>query len=272
MDTIWMYWENRDAKGQMPRYLQLCVESIRRHRGRLNIELLDQQTVRSHLPGLREEVWTLPRIAHRADYLRTRLLHRYGGLWIDCDMAALGSLERLCEIPSHLDYACQSIETSIGCFAARAGCRLLEQVISAQDRVLAERGVDFQWNDIGNELLAKLGRGYAFHAWPRWTVDQIAEGKVSKLMSYTATVEDNVDANALLFHFCNEHAGPLFRRYLRDDRLLTSHTLASKILRRAFDLDEPRGRAIPALEALKDRSWRETLRLRRTAPWRSPAR
>lgn len=270
MDTIWMYWENWDANGQMPRYLQLCVESIRRHRGRLSLELLDQQTVRGRLPDLREDVWMLPRIANRADYLRTRLLHRFGGLWIDCDMAALGNLERLCEIPSHLDYACQSIETSIGCFAARKGCHLLEQVIAAQDRVLDNQGIDFQWNDIGNELLARLGSGYPFHAWPLWTVDQIADGKVSRLMSYTATIADNVDGHALLFHFCNEHAGPLFRRYLRDDRLLSSRTLASKIFRRAFDLEEPRGPAIPALEALKDRSWRETLRLRRTSAWRDP--
>jgi len=262
-----MYWENRKASDRMAGYLRLCVESIQRHRGRLSVELLNEHTVRRYLPDLPREVWALPRIAHRADCVRTRLLHRYGGMWIDCDMLALSSLERLCEIPLGLDYACQSIETSIGCFAARPGCGILECMLVAQKQLLVERGGKFRWNEIGNDLLAGLGANYPFYAWPLWTVDQIAGGEVSKLMSYTARAEDNLDKNAVLFHFCNEAAGPLFSRYIRDTRLLLSNTLASKIIRRGFDLDEPTGMVIPAVEAIKDRNWRETLRRPR---WKSP--
>lgn len=237
MNNIWMYWENTNK--QTPDYIKLCVETVEKHKGGLQLNFLDQHTIQNFLPDLRPEWNQLKRLAHKADYIRTRLVYQYGGMWLDCDMAALSPLEPLFNIPEHLDYACQSINSSIGCFIARPGCELLRQVIEAQDQVLDENLTGFKWNGIGNELLTKFGKDYPYHKWVEWTLDEIAGGQTSKLLSAHESVADNIDKNAVIFHFCNEVTGPLVAKYVHPDRLLTSNRLISKIFRKALDIKDP---------------------------------
>ena len=240
MQHIWMYWENRG--GRMPRYIDLCIQTVRRHRGELEVKLLNQHTVQEYLPGLRPEWHRLPRAAHKADYIRTRLVHKYGGMWLDCDIVALQDIQPLLAIPEEHDYGCQIIGTSIGCFVARPGCRLLAKVIEAQDQALDSAWSGANWNGIGNELLGRFGQDYPHHQWPKWSLDEIADGKVSKLLSKQEELEANVDANAVLFHLCNEALGPLIKRYVRDRQLLRSDMLVSKLFRKGLGLEAPSDR------------------------------
>lgn len=235
--SIWMYWEGE----RMPEFVRWSIATVQHHRGSLSLNLLDQDSVRDYLPELGPDWRKLQKPAHRADYVRTRLVHRYGGLWLDADMAVLSPLAPLLDIPPGYDYACQSMASSIGCFAARPGCRLLAAVCAAQDEVLRERGRDCSWNAIGNDLLERLGRDYPYHRWPEWTVDEIAGGKVSTLLSKSAKFEDHVDRHAVVFHFCGNLTGPLLDTYAKHQhrRLLHSRMLLAKILRRALSLDEP---------------------------------
>jgi hypothetical protein len=237
MKNIWMYWENTERA--MPEYIKLCIQTIMKHKGNLKLNLLDQDNVGEYISasGLRPEWHYLKRAAHKADYIRTRLVYKHGGMWIDCDMAALGDIEPLFDFPDAYDYACQNIDTSIGCFIARQGCEFLKKVIDAQDKVLNDNFADFQWNGIGNELLEEFGRDYEYYQWPKWTLDEISGGKVSKLLSRNEKIEDNVDKNAVIFHFCNEALGPLIKRHVKDSQLLTSNMLISKILRKALGND-----------------------------------
>ncbi|MFA5984825.1 MAG: capsular polysaccharide synthesis protein [Methylococcaceae bacterium] len=236
MNTIWMYWENTGKT--TPKYIDLCIKTVDKHKGNLKLNVLDQNTITQYLPDLRPEWQQLKRLAHKADYIRTRLTYKYGGMWLDCDMAALAPLEPLFDFPESLDYACQNIGTSIGCFVARPSCRLLGQVIAAQDQILDDNLSGFKWNGIGNELLTKFSADYDYFKWQEWTLDEIAGGQTSKLLSRHETIEGNVDKNAIIFHFCNEVTGPLIKKYLHDDRLLSSNYLISKIFRKALQIED----------------------------------
>ncbi len=236
MKYVWMYWEN--AGRRKPEYINLCIESVAKHKGSLQLNVLNEESITQYLPDLRPEWRNFKKAAHKADYIRTRLAYKFGGMWIDCDMVALSDLERLWKFPDMYDYACQDIETSIGCFIARPGCKLLEKVMDAQDRVL-DSDREIEWNEIGNELMAEYGKGYKYYQWPKWTVDEVSGGKVSKLLSTEEGVDENVDRNAIIFHLCNSCVGPLIKKGVRDRQLMTSNMLMSKIFRRAYEIAEP---------------------------------
>lgn len=231
-----MYWEN--VGKSTPEYIKLCIQSIERHKGSAQLNLLNQDSIHQYLPDLRPEWHKLKRVAHKADYIRTRLVYKYGGMWLDCDMVALEDIEQLLTFPDEYDYACQNMDTSIGCFVARQGCELLKRILDAQDKVLNENLLGFQWNGIGNELLKELGKDYRHYQWTKWTLDEISGGKVSNLLSKDESIEDNLSGNAVIFHFCNESIGPLIKKHVKDKQLLTSNMLMSKIFRRAFDIEE----------------------------------
>ena len=249
MSIIWMYWENSGKS--MPEYINLCIQTIKKHKGNSQLNLLNQDSINQYLPDLRPEWHELKRAAHKADYIRTRLVYKYGGMWLDCDMVALKDIEPLFSFPDIYDYACQNIEASIGCFVARPGCELLKKVIEAQDKVLNENLSGFQWNGIGNELLKEFGQDYPYHQWPKWTLDEISGGKVSKLLSRNESIEKNLCGNAVIFHFCNECIGPLIKKYVKDRQLLTSNMLMSKIFRKALAIEENTRDDLSFLEIFK---------------------
>lgn len=253
MKNIWMYWE--DIGRGMPEFVRLCIASVTRHKGSATVHMLDQKSVLEFLPNLRPEWHQLRSPAHKADYIRTRLALKYGGMWLDCDMAALRPLEPLFDFPARYDFACQGIDGAIGCFVARSGCELLERITRAQDEVLDKNPQDFPWNGIGNDLLKRLGVDYKYHEWQRWTLDEIAGGKVSKLLSTQEKLADNLDRNAVIFHFCGNILTPLLRTYARHQHQNALHErmLLSQIFRHAMGLNEPKTpEFLPSLARLQD--------------------
>ncbi len=232
MNNIWMYWE-----GEQPEHIRLCIESVKKRKGNLNFYLLNSTTIKDFLPNLRPEWHQLRRSAHKADYIRIRLVYEYGGMWIDCDMVALAEISPLFDFPEKYDYACQSIATSIGCFIARPKSKILKLVMEEQDKILDQEN-NFEWNDIGNNILKKYGLNYPYYKWQEWVLDEIAGGKVSKLFSRDENIDQNVSQNAVLFHLCNETISHDLKFRLREGRILTSKMLISKIFRKSFDLKE----------------------------------
>jgi hypothetical protein len=242
MNHIWMYWENAPGRRDMPPLVRHCIDSVQRHRGRAEVHLLDERTVLEFLPGLRPEWRRLSKLAHKADYVRTRLLLQHGGLWLDCDIAALRNLEPLLEIPEPFDFACQENHGAINCFAARPGCKLLRRITAAQDEVLDTQPDGFPWNAIGNDLLREHGADYPHHVWVKWTVDHVPNGEVSRLLRNAEDADAiRIDANAVLFDFLGNSLYPLLETYAphRNRELLPQSRWVSKILRQALGVHEP---------------------------------
>jgi hypothetical protein len=235
MKNIWMYWEKPEKT--MPEYIKLCIKTVERYKGDLHLRLLDENSVNDFLPDLRPE-WMDLKIVHKADYIRTRLVYKYGGLWLDSDIVVIKDIEPIFCFPDDLDYACQTIEVSSGCFLARSGCKFLAKVIEEQDKVVDEGPASIAYTGISNDVMARVSHGYKYYQWDKWTFDQIAGGKVTKLFSKNETIKENVDENAIFFHLCNEAFGPLIKKYLADSRLLTSDMLISKIFRKALVISE----------------------------------
>lgn len=93
--VVWQYWEEVPGRSRSA-YLDLCLETVRRHAGSLDVRLLDFDGVVDLLPDIHRDVWErLPDPPARSDYARARLLERFGGLWLDADVIAPAPLEQM---------------------------------------------------------------------------------------------------------------------------------------------------------------------------------
>lgn len=86
---IWICWPGNDKK---PLYLQLCIDSIKRHNAS-KFEIIVVDLVKAtQLLGQLPEYFLYLRYAHRSDYLRVHLLAKYGGIYVDADTIGIKPL------------------------------------------------------------------------------------------------------------------------------------------------------------------------------------
>ena len=169
---IWMYWEDVPGRRRPP-YLDLSLESIRRQTGNATLRVLDPTSVLDWLTDIQPEVWSsLPGPTYRADYARTRLVHRYGGLWLDCDVIALSPLEELFEPLEHGELVGwgRDLEGRFynGLFAARPGSPVVGEWIRAQDEVLrgSSDWASLSWAALGQDIVGPIARRSRYANFP----------------------------------------------------------------------------------------------------------
>jgi hypothetical protein len=168
-----MYWEDVPGGRRAP-YLDLCFETIQRHAGSMEIVVVNRGTAFDWLADLDPGTWErLPTPVYRSDYVRTRLLHQYGGLWLDFDVIATAPLSELIQPvetgPAEvLGWGGEIDRFYNNLFAARPRAPFLEQWIDLQDAVL-DRTADWQqlsWAALGQDIVQPLARELDYHCVP----------------------------------------------------------------------------------------------------------
>ena len=90
---IWLYWQNKNRDTVKPPYLDLCLETVKKHCGGLfEIIVLDDDMVRVVSTNIHSNFTNIEPLAMRADYVRFCLIEEYGGIWLDCDIVVQGDL------------------------------------------------------------------------------------------------------------------------------------------------------------------------------------
>lgn len=169
---VWMYWENK-LFSKKPAYLQLCCETIKKHLGDYELNLLNNQSVKQYL-DIPEKVFKFKHIAHRADYIRFHLLHEYGGVWLDADTILLRpineAVEPFIEEFDYVGYGREYGKPSINFMAAWKGCPLLRKHIEQMDFIiqnkrpsLINRKIEIVWTEIGHDILWPLAEKYNYY-------------------------------------------------------------------------------------------------------------
>ena len=82
---IWQYWESPD--GSMPLLVQACLNSVDRYKGEYKRILLHYENIKDYIE-LPEIIYKMKEsgkmcTAHFVDIVRTALLVKYGGIWVD---------------------------------------------------------------------------------------------------------------------------------------------------------------------------------------------
>jgi len=83
---VWLYWE-----GEKPGWISCCEETVRAHAQ--NVHHLSSADFENLRCSDRDIDLSRLCVAHRADFVRSFLLYRYGGLWIDADCLVMRDLE-----------------------------------------------------------------------------------------------------------------------------------------------------------------------------------
>ena len=100
--NIWLYWENKPGS-KKPVYIDLCYKTIDKNCSNFRVHKLNEKNVYDYLPDLRRDINKL-KIPQKADYIRYRLLSKYGGIWLDSDIIVLNDLTPLLDYFNKYDF------------------------------------------------------------------------------------------------------------------------------------------------------------------------
>jgi hypothetical protein len=169
---MWVYWEKVNGS-DIPPYIDLCMEIIKKNGSRFfRVTFLNEKNIFDFIPDLRSDINDLP-IALKTDYIRIKLLHIYGGIWIDADTILMSNLKELCEkLNDGIDFIgfgctgaiCKDQEgygrPSNGVIGSRKNGRLVEKCLSALNKKLDEYYLtpknlrkDFDYFDLGKKII-----------------------------------------------------------------------------------------------------------------------
>ncbi len=106
--------------------------------------MLSRHDAVTWLPDLDVDRWeSLPAPNYRSDYVRSRVLQRYGGVWMDVDTVALSPLSQLIGELDGTGMVCFGKEYGRffgGLCAAAPGSPFVDAWVEGQDRALSRRG------------------------------------------------------------------------------------------------------------------------------------
>ena len=125
---IWLYWQNKTPESVKPPYLDLCLETVKKHcNDSFEIIVLDDQMIPVVSRSIDPNFVNIEPLAMRADYIRFCLMHEFGGIWLDCDIIVSKNLSFMIEdLKTHNFVAFEHDDPndiSIGIMAANKGNR-----------------------------------------------------------------------------------------------------------------------------------------------------
>ncbi|MEX1005566.1 MAG: capsular polysaccharide synthesis protein [Acidimicrobiia bacterium] len=231
-----MYWETPLERARPP-YLDLCLRTVDRWKGDLRLHHLDESTIHDFLPDLRPEVDRLS-LNHKSDYYRSRLVHRYGGLWLDADVVALRPLDELFDgLAEHRIalYGKQPADLSANCFIGMAGDPVLEQWMTLQDRTL-DTHQTIPWNGLGKDPLVIAATGVHYQRLAANRIAPLHWQHWRRLRSKWRPLRPYLKADPVLFMLYNHFLHDAFGDMTQSD-LMHSNMLISRLFRHALEPD-----------------------------------
>jgi len=228
-----MYWQTQEGRRRPP-YLDLCLSTIERWKGGLRLHVLDLATVESYLPGLPPRAFELSP-NHFSDFIRSRLLYRYGGMWLDADVIALRPLEELLGLRGSygtLLYGEEGKNISANFVASSPGSPLMGTWMHRQDSVLEVENP--AWNAFGKAALVDAATGHAHKTLSRSLIAPLPWQEWRKLLSMWPRPSRYLRDDPYLFMLYNK----FLSEALADvgvQELLRGRTLISKLFRIALD-------------------------------------
>jgi mannosyltransferase OCH1-like enzyme len=227
--NIWLYWENAKDKHKPP-YLDLCFETIKKNRGKFDkIILLNEQTIHNYieLPYYWKDVEC---IAHKTDYLRSRLLLKYGGLWLDSDTVILSDLSWILEVLNKYSFIGWGDDNGpyIGTFACNKGDKLVQRWAERQDKIFYKK--QWGWAKLGTDILWEEAKKFRIALFPYKMIAPIDWRDWRKFFSEQISKEDIIKLDIKMITLYNNFMGKELL-YISREGILKGNTLLSKIFR-----------------------------------------
>jgi hypothetical protein len=243
---LWQYWETRRPPSGC---VAACLETVERQAAGFERVVVDERSVYDWLPGLDDRWERLSRPAHRADYLRARLLARYGGLWLDADAIALKPLRELHELAHGAELLCWvNVDgaVAVNLLHAVPGAATVRSWAVEQDRLLAAADGDgpiaVAWNALGSDVLTPVARdpSKSVHFLPRSRVAPLSWHDADRFLKPAHRLRSLLRDDPVVVMLYNEILDASIGHLSRDE-VLAADTLLAALLRIALG-DEARPR------------------------------
>ena len=255
--NIWLYWENKPGR-KKPDYLNLCFKSVEKNCSRnFNINLLDENSVKEYLPDLRNDLNEKLNIPQKTDYIRLKLLHLYGGIWLDSDIIILKDLSEIIKkLDTHdfVGFGCHHIEcTKNGdgypnpanwVFAAKKGSILMKNCIDECDKILDENDSNYfatNYHIIGRKLLWRQISNLQKQNWDYYHYNSYCierDSSFNKYVNKRLISDEDHDIkceHSLFVPIYNTAPGfPDWFLNMSETEHLNNNTLFSKLIRKAL--------------------------------------
>ncbi|MCP5366474.1 MAG: hypothetical protein H6906_03050 [Hyphomicrobiales bacterium] len=154
--TIWQYWETVDVK---PPFVDGFHGLACRNAG-VEVIRVTPETLADYLPDLPPEVNRIGNVAHKSDMIRTLLIHKFGGMWLDSDALVLKDLNWLFDFLADYEFVGFNDRAypwktpggvRINCFLARPGSDIVGQWVAAQHGKFPR--TEYAWTEIGTDII-----------------------------------------------------------------------------------------------------------------------
>jgi len=240
---VFQYWESKPGTTP-PEYLELCDETIRHNCGRdFEIVLLNEKTMFDWLPGLRTDILNLKTIAHRADYIRWKLLYEYGGIWLDRDFIITKPLIDIYYFLGDFDFiGCGKILPnilcpSIGFMCANKGFEIGRIQIEKMDEVLSKNfdavNSEIGWCAIGTEILRHFINEHKYLLLPDEYLFPLYWTEYKKFFDETVDIKKYLVKNNYGFALYNQVFEPWFKS-MKKEEILKSNMPISTLFKKGM--------------------------------------
>lgn len=226
---VWVYWE-----GPCPDWIRACLRTLAA--AAPNLRLLTPESFDRLRDQDRDIDLARLQVAHRADFARLFLLHRYGGLWVDADCLAMQPLQRVLDLLGQhetVGHRERSGLVSNGFLAARAGSRIVQAVYERVCVALRSRK-PLGWTSIGSEPLTAVINedGSGWYELPCERVQPICWSNPGAFLEQRAYAdhERSLDPDAICYMLSNTRIREHVARHPQAD-LLQADTFFSFLLR-----------------------------------------
>jgi len=156
---VWQFWETR---GQKPKYIdelhQLCMKNAG-----VDVILTSPDNIHDYLDDIPDPIMRIPALEHKADMIRTMLIEKHGGMWLDSDALVLHDLNPYFDLLDQHEFVAfcpkgrlgkQTKSAKVNCFLSRPNGTIISGWRKAQHEKLPK--TSFYWTEIGSDLLHPL--------------------------------------------------------------------------------------------------------------------
>jgi hypothetical protein len=235
---IWQYWE-----GPKTDFVRLCMKTVKKNKGDFEYILVNKDSIKDFLPNLRNEIYDLKRIAHRADYIRFKLLEKYGGWWLDSDCVLYKDFNHIHQqlIDSEKDFCSTGHfpigKPSIWFMGSKPNGAIVKKHCLLMDNKINNRGAgNIKWSEIGCKLLWLITNEENYLHLNVDLICPVPYTEYKLLLRNDLELKDITNQNSFGFVFFNEmyRANNINILAMSEKELLSQNNLMSKILQKGL--------------------------------------
>lgn len=161
--VVWQYWEDSSEYPYGIPYIEMCQRSVDIHSASgigYKIIRLNNNNIKDYLDDINPLIFKAKsdsRLEQKTNYLKVKILCKYGGIWLDSDSVVVGPLDSIFDILDNIDFYGYCINPTVWAFACKPRTTIIKKWCDHNEKKLVEsRGFGLGIGDLGYQNLRKI--------------------------------------------------------------------------------------------------------------------